>query len=56
MNLVTLIEEPPQYSKKKIKEIRSKLGVSQSTFAKIFVGSTSAMQDWEQRQPDDYST
>jgi putative transcriptional regulator len=46
--LVALIEEPPQYSKKRIKEIRSKLGVSQSTFAKIFGESTSAIQHWEQ--------
>jgi len=46
--LVSLIEEPPQYSKRKIKEIRSKLGVSQSTFAKIFGESTSAIQHWEQ--------
>ena len=46
--LVTLIEEPPQYSKGQIKKIRAELGVSQSTFAKIFAESTSAIQHWEQ--------
>ncbi|MBI2520739.1 MAG: helix-turn-helix domain-containing protein [Bdellovibrio sp.] len=46
--LVTLIEEPPRYSKGKIKKIRAELGVSQSTFAKIFAESTSAIQHWEQ--------
>jgi DNA-binding transcriptional regulator YiaG len=46
--LVSLIEEPPQYSVTKIKTIRASLGVSQSVFAKIFGESTSAIQHWEQ--------
>jgi putative transcriptional regulator len=46
--LVNLIEEPPLYSKTKIKRIRLKMGISQSAFAKIFGESTSAIQHWEQ--------
>jgi putative transcriptional regulator len=45
---VSLIEEPPIYSKSKIKKIRSEIGISQSAFAKIFGESTSAVQHWEQ--------
>ncbi len=44
----SLIEEPPEYSKNKIKKIREKLGVSQAIFAKIFGESLSAVQHWEQ--------
>lgn len=44
----TLIEEPPKYTKTKIKKIRNELGVSQAMFAKIFGESLSAIQHWEQ--------
>ena len=46
--LASLIEEPPVYSKAKIKKIRSSLGISQAIFAKIFGESLSAIQHWEQ--------
>lgn len=46
--LAALIEEPPTFSKTKIKKFRTKLGVSQSVFASIFGESTSAVQHWEQ--------
>ena len=45
---VSLIEEPPKYTKTKIKKIRSDLGISQSVFANIFGVSVSAVQHWEQ--------
>ncbi|MCK5883842.1 MAG: type II toxin-antitoxin system MqsA family antitoxin [Bacteriovoracaceae bacterium] len=45
---VSLIEEPPEFSKTRIKKVRSKLGVSQAIFAKIFGESLSAIQHWEQ--------
>lgn len=48
VDYIAMIEEPPQYSKTKIKKIRMKLGVSQPVFAKIFGESTSAIQHWEQ--------
>lgn len=47
-SFASLIEEPPQYSKNKIRKIRNDLGVSQSIFAKIFGESVSAIQHWEQ--------
>lgn len=46
--IASLIEEPPEFSKTKIKKVRTKLGVSQSVFARIFGESTSAIQHWEQ--------
>jgi putative transcriptional regulator len=47
-HFASLIEEPPKYSKSRIKKIRQKLGLSQSLFATIFGVSTSAVQHWEQ--------
>jgi putative transcriptional regulator len=46
----TLIDAPPEYSKTRIKKIRSNLGLSQAVFAKIFGESLSAIQHWEQGQ------
>lgn len=48
VKLALSVNEPPKYSKTKIKRIRGKLGVSQPLFAKIFGVSTSAIQHWEQ--------
>ncbi len=45
---VSLIEEPPIYSKTKIKKIRKILGLSQPEFARIFGETTSAVKQWEQ--------
>lgn len=44
----TYIKGPEQYSKTKIKKIRSKLGLSQAEFSRIFGVTTSAVQHWEQ--------
>lgn len=45
---VTYIKEPTEYSKSKIKKIRSQLGLSQTEFARIFRVTTSAVQHWKQ--------
>lgn len=47
-HFATKIEEPPKYSKTKIKRIRKDLGISQSIFGTIFGVGPSAVQHWEQ--------
>jgi putative transcriptional regulator len=47
-HFATYIKEPDQYSKTKIKKIRSKLGLSQVEFARIFGVTSSAVKHWEQ--------
>ena len=47
-HFATYIKEPDQYSKTKIKKIRSSLGLSQVEFARIFGVTSSAVKHWEQ--------
>ncbi len=42
------IEDPPEYSKSEIKEIRKELHMSQPVFAGIFGYSADAVKAWEQ--------
>ena len=45
---LTLPDEPPKMSKKKVKEIRESLHVSQPVFAKFLGVSADAVKSWEQ--------
>ncbi len=45
---LTLPDEPPKYSKTKIKKIRKLLNVSQAVFAKILNVSVQTVRAWEQ--------
>jgi putative transcriptional regulator len=45
-----LLSPPPEYSPKKIREIRESFGVSQAVFAALMNVSLSTVQKWEQGQ------
>lgn len=46
--LRALPENPPRFSKGKVKKIRKSLSISQSSFARILGVTSSTVQSWEQ--------
>ena len=46
--ILTLPEEPPSFSKSKIKKIRKELDISQTIFARLLGVSPATIRSWEQ--------